>query len=291
MTALRYDILNFAGPGAVLGKVSGPGTVHVRTEPLPTGRFKELVTQVTLFARPYDTNAQVLAIPEISNDGQNWEARTGDQFGPLSTAGTEVKKQTTLGMLQRFDFQMTYLAPGSAIGGLNAQVVSIGREDDPGSGESGLFRDFAEYLDQVRRGISAAPPPGSGRIIPFWPEGTAMTSDNGAGGWLTIQTPLFPTHEYKKLIVQVVTESFIGRAQSSQMIVYPVASVPCYGTAAELSTLGFTAITTATTLPDVQTKDITTLGAWTGLTINFKDNSGLGIAMAAGVSIYGIGVL
>jgi hypothetical protein len=286
---IHYDLFNFCSH-AVMGYASGIPTYHVRTDPVPTPCLKELVTQVTLPARPYDPAILIRAVPEISNDMQNWEALNTDAFGPLVAPSTQVKSQSKVGLFQRFDFRFD-ASGGGATGGLNVRIASIGRGEDPGGVASASYEEFIEYLDVVRRGFWAAPPPGAGRVLPFWPNDTAMTSDDGTGSWQLIYTPMFPTHEYRKLVVQLVVESFIGSALSSTLGIYPVASNTGFpGEFAELVP-GFTTVTPGTTFPSVQTLEVSALGALTGFELAFKDTSGAGVKMAAKVSIMGLGIM
>jgi hypothetical protein len=282
-------MLNFCSH-SFLAQLALGATEHLRTDALPTPCLKELVTQVSVLARQYDTNAQIYAIPEISNDLATWEVLTADQFGPLSAAGTEIKKQTKTGLFQRFDFAMSYMAPGSAIAGLNTRIVSIGRGEDIVAVESAPEDVFLAYLDLVRRGFWATPPPGAGRIIPFWPNDTAFASDDFTGAWQVLYTPMFPTHEYKKLLVQIVVESFIGNHGTSSMTPYAFTTNTAIKDEGQEIVPGFSTITTATTLPLVETKEVTPLGAMTGIELPFQDTSGLGAKMACKLAITGLGI-
>jgi hypothetical protein len=286
---MHYDMLNFCSH-SFLAQLALGATEHVRTDALPTPCMKELVTQVSVLARPYDTGAQLYVIPEISNDLANWEALTAYQFGPLTAAGTQILAQPKTGLFQRMDLKIVNGSPAALAAGASLRIVSIGRGEDVVAVESPREDVFLAYLDLVRRGFWAAPPPGAGRIIPFWPDDTAFASDDGTGAWRIIYTPMFPTHEYKKLLVQLVVESFIGSALSSTLGVYPVTTNTAFpGEFAELVP-GFTTVTPGTTFPFGETLEVSTFGALTGFELAFKDTSGAGVKMAAKLSIVGLGI-
>jgi hypothetical protein len=101
---------------------------------------------------------------------------------------------------------------------------------------------------------------------------------------------MFPTHEYKKLLVQLVVESFIGSPLSSTLGVYPVTTVTAFPDEHVELVPGFTTVTPGTTFPSAQTLEVSTLGALTGFELAFKDASGAGVKMAAKLSITGLGI-
>jgi hypothetical protein len=286
---IHYDMYNFCSH-SFLAQLALGATEHVRTDALPTPCMKELVTQVSVLARPYDTGAQLYVIPEISNDMANWEALTAYQFGPLTAAGTQILAQAKTALFQRMDLKIVNGSPAGIAAGASLRIVSIGRGEDPGTGECGPEEAFLAYLDLVRRGFWATPPPGAGRIIPFWPNDTAFTSDDFTGAWQVLYTPMFPTHEYKKLLVQVVVESFIGNQGTSSMTPYAITTNTAIENETQEIVPGFSTITTATTLPLVETKEVTPLGAMTGIELAFRDTSGLGAQMASKLSITGLGI-
>jgi hypothetical protein len=101
---------------------------------------------------------------------------------------------------------------------------------------------------------------------------------------------MFPTHEYRNLLVQLVVESFIGSALSSSLGVYPMATNTALPNESVELVPGFTTVTPGTTFPFIENLEVSTLGALTGFELAFRDTGGLGAKMAAKVSIIGLGI-
>ncbi len=276
------------GPFNVATQLSGPEIVHVPTDSLPTPCFDELVTQVTFWARPYDPNVNIYVVPQISIDNVNWESLTAYQFGPLSTPRSQIIKQPIVGVWQRFNCQCMYMLPGSAVAGLNMFISSLGHGNDPPRKDiaSVPFWKMAEYLDTIRRGFPAVPPPGVGRVIPFMMNQALMTSDNGSNTNRLIYSPAFPTMEFKKLFLHLHVESLIGRALTTSLKVYFETTID--GTFPE-PTESFPTITSLAPLPHDAILEVSTVGAMSRICCVFNEPTPNATQMGAYVSVLGAG--
>ena len=288
----HHELATFCNASEGLLHQNPTGTQYAYIPALPTPCFSEIVTQVSIGALPMDPNVTIYVIPEISMDAHAWKTLTADQFGPISGTAPwiDIKKQTEVGLFQRFAFKMTYGAPGYGTAGLNAVIASIMRGWDPGSGGSGEYWDCVEYLDEIRRGIADATPPGEGRLIPFWPHGAAMSTDDGSAAPQTIYTPMFPMHTYRRLIVQLTVNSFAG-GQGASLTVLPITTVTGHPRQyVQLPGSGFTSVTELNDFPVIQTVEVTPNGTMTGLALVLQDASGMAQPMVADLSIMGLGV-
>jgi hypothetical protein len=159
---IHYDMYNFCSH-SFLAQLALGGTEHIRTDALPTPCLKELVTQVSVLARPYDTGAQLYVVPEISNDLANWEALTSYQFGPLTAAGTEIKSQPKTGLFQRMDLKIVNGSPAGIAAGasllfsLARKQTSGLRPDDAAQAPSGPMTPRSRATTSPGRGRSCTP--------------------------------------------------------------------------------------------------------------------------------------
>ena len=124
------EFLPFWPKAAVVGD-STPGDVLIFTRALPTNGFTEVVAHLTCDGRIMGTgNSSIVVTPEISNDGANWETRTGDVFNSITTGSTyptsELKKLTNVAAFMRFRIMLRDLISPGPIGGTIA-ISAAGR--------------------------------------------------------------------------------------------------------------------------------------------------------------------
>jgi len=283
---MLYQVMNFWPHRGVFAAIGAAETWHMPTIQAPTVGFTELYAQATLFSRPYDSKVTVYVVPEISNDGQNWERLISDRFGPLSTPATEIKSLPKIGSFLRYDIEANAgLAPGTL--GMNLATTAIGRAMERPALRGATIEQMTAYLDAVQRGFDPGAAPGGGRLLLFWPNDTALTSDDGTSAWRTIYTPAQPVHEFTEIVARLRVESFIGIQGTSALSIYPEFTQD--GSWWEDALNGFTAINTGTTLPFDETKKLNAHGAYMRFSLNFRDIGGLGACMGAKLEIVGVG--
>ena len=281
---MSYQIFNVWPHRGVFAAIGAGTTQHIRTVHLPTLGFSQLWTQVTLFSRPYDTNASVYIVPEVSNDGQNWEAQTGSQIGPVSTPGTAIKGLSKLGAFVRYDIKASAgLMPATL--GMNLAITALGRSFEEPAQPGPTVDEMIAYMDSVERGFDDGPAPGGGRLLPFWPNDTALTSDDGSGAWRTIYTPAQPVQEMREVVAKLQVESFMGSPQST-LDIYP--QFMSDGNWAEILD-HFTQITIGTEFPFIEVKKFDAQGAYMRFSLNFRDLTPVAPSMGAKLEIMGVG--
>jgi hypothetical protein len=111
-------------------RVHGAWGVRMSPPRFP-GASLEFATWDSPPSGPYDTNAQIYAIPEISNDLATREALTAYQFGPLTAAGTQILAQPKTGLFQRFDLKIVNVSPAGIAAGASL-LFSLARKQRSG---------------------------------------------------------------------------------------------------------------------------------------------------------------
>jgi len=217
---MPYSLFTFWPHRGIYVAVPGEGTEHIRTVHYPTQPSTEVIMAVTTFAPQYNTSIGIVLDPEISNDGQNFEALTSLRFSGLAYPQTQIKKQTKVGAFQRYDFKLMGEEGQGGTAGLNALIVALMRFPDPDV-PSMSFDEIVDYLNEMRLGFNPVMPEGAGSCLPFWPLDTALASDDGSGNSRIVYTQALPTADFTEVVACLDARSFIGNADWSFLNVCP----------------------------------------------------------------------
>jgi len=125
------EYLPFWPKAAAVSRVGASGSGNaavIYTRALPTNGFTEVVAQLEIDADLLGSANRVDCVPEISNDGVNWQAGTG--FTTVSAGGTfpakEVLKITTIGAFMRFKISLWDNTGAASVGG-TIMISAAGR--------------------------------------------------------------------------------------------------------------------------------------------------------------------
>ena len=124
--------LPFWPKAAAMAYVAAGTTEDIYSKVLPTNGFTEIVIQFECDAPICgDANTTIDLVPQISNDGVNWEDQTAPNFTAITQASSfptkEVAKFTEVAAFMRLKIEITQSTASSNNAGATLHLAGTGR--------------------------------------------------------------------------------------------------------------------------------------------------------------------